>query len=120
LTRLAGTLVSILQTRLDLLATEVEEEKLRLGAVLLYAVAAFFFIGFGLLLLAVLITVLLWDSYRILALAVFSGAFLAIGILAAAAMRRRARAGSRLFAASLAELARDRQALGDTHGPKAD
>lgn len=117
LLRLAGTLVAILQTRLELFATEVEEEKLRLGGVLLYGAAAFFFVGFGAVLLAAFLTVLFWENHRELVLGIGSAAFLTIGIIAAAAMLRLARAGSRLFSASLNELTRDRHALGNNDEP---
>jgi uncharacterized membrane protein YqjE len=113
LRRLAGTLLAILQTRLELLATEVEEEKLRLGSLLGFAAAAFFFLGFGVLLLALLLTVLLWDSHRLLALGAMTALFLGAGAVSAFVALRRASAGSKLFAASLAELARDRDALRD-------
>jgi uncharacterized membrane protein YqjE len=113
LRRLAGTLLAILQTRVELLATEVEEEKLRLGEMAGYAVAAFFFLGFGVVLLALLLTVLLWDSHRLLALGVATALFLGAGGVSAFVVVRRAQAGSKLFAASLAELARDREALSD-------
>lgn len=113
LRRLAGTFAAILQTRLELLVTEAQEEKLRLVSLLAYAFAAFFFLGFGVVLLALLLTVLLWDSQRLLALGVFAALFLGAGTVAAIAALRGARAGSKLFAASLAELSRDRDALRD-------
>jgi uncharacterized membrane protein YqjE len=120
LLRLAGTLVAILQTRLELLATEFEEEKLRLGGVLLYGAAAFFFVGFGVVLLAAFLTVLFWESHRELVLGIGSAVFLTIGIIAAVAMLRQARAGSKLFSASLSELTRDRHALGNNNEPSAN
>lgn len=43
----AAAAIGILQTRLELLATELQEEKLRLGTLLGFAAAAFFFLGFG-------------------------------------------------------------------------
>ncbi len=107
---IAGAL-GILQTRLSLLATEVEEEKLRLGTLLGYAAAAFFFLGFGIVLLALFLTVLLWDSHRLLALGIFTSLFLVIGIMAALAAAHVGRQGSRLFAASIAELAQDREMI---------
>lgn len=106
----AGAL-GILQTRLELLATELQEEKLRLGTLLGYAAAAFFFLGFGAVLLALFLTVLLWDSHRLLALGVFTAVFLAIGIIAALAAARVGRQGTRLFAASISELAQDREMI---------
>jgi uncharacterized membrane protein YqjE len=109
----AATAVALLQTRLELLATEVQEEKLRLGAMLLWGIVAIVALLAGLVFLAVLVTVLLWDSHRLLALGIFSALFLGLGIAAAVfALRERGR-GSTLFATSLAELSRDRDALED-------
>jgi uncharacterized membrane protein YqjE len=113
----AGAL-GILQTRLELLATELQEEKLRLGTLLGYAAAAFFFLGFGAVLLALFLTVLLWDSHRLLALGVFTAVFLAIGIIAALAAARIGRQGTRLFAASIAELAQDREMIRPDNEPE--
>ena len=114
---IAGAL-GLLQTRLELLATEFQEEKLRLGSLLGYAAAAFFFLGFGAMMLALLLTVLLWDSHRLLALGIFTALFLAIGILAALAAARIGRQGSRLFAASIAELAQDREMIRPENDPE--
>lgn len=114
---IAGAL-GLLQTRLELLATEFQEEKLRLGALLGYAAAAFFFLGFGAVMLALFLTVLLWDSHRLLALGIFTALFLAIGILAALAAARIGRQGSRLFAASIAELAQDREMIKPENEPE--
>lgn len=113
----AGAL-GILQTRLELLATELQEEKLRLGTLLGYAAAAFFFLGFGAVLLALFLTVLLWDSHRLLALGVFTALFLAIGIIAALAAARIGRQGTRLFAASISELAQDREMIRPNNEPE--
>ncbi len=104
----AAGVLGILQTRLEILATEVEEEKLRLGALLAYAAAAFFLIGFGIVLLALFFTVLLWDSHRLLALGIFTALFIGFGTVAALAAARLGGQGSRLFSASIAELAQDR------------
>ena len=114
---IAGAL-GILQTRLELLATEFQEEKLRLGSLLGYAAAAFFFLGFGAVMLALFLTVLLWDSHRLLALGIFTALFLAIGILAALAAARIGRQGSRPFAASIAELAQDREMIRPENEPE--
>lgn len=106
-----ATALAILKTRLELLATEVEEEKLRLGSLLAYAAAAAFFLGFGAVFLALFITVLLWDSQRLLALGIFTAVFLAVGAIATLAVVRLARRGSRLFSSSIAELSEDYDAL---------
>lgn len=108
---LVATGVELLQVRIELLATEVQEEKVRLTAVLAYGAAAILLLGFGLLFLAVFMTALLWDSHRLLALGVFTAIFLLSGGAALVVARRHAQAGSRLFSGSLEELSRDKESL---------
>jgi len=108
---LLATAADLLRTRLQLLATEVEEEQLRLLGLLAYGLAAFFFLGFGVVLLVIFLTVLLWDSNRLLASGFFTGVFLCCGIAAVFQVQRLIRRKSGLFAASLAELGQDRAAL---------
>ncbi|MFA6313135.1 MAG: phage holin family protein [Sterolibacterium sp.] len=108
---LIATAIGLLRTRLELLATELEEERLRLLSIVMYAAAAFFMLYAGVLLLAIFLTVLFWDSHRLLVLGGLTAIFLVCGFGAMLLVLRQVRAGSRLFAASLAELAQDRQAL---------
>ncbi len=108
---LLGNGLALLQTRLELLSVEAQEEKARLFALLGYGAAAFVLLSFGLMFLAVLLTVVLWDSHRLLALGVFTAVFLTGGMIALAVVLQLARRSSKLFAASIAELARDRAAL---------
>jgi len=107
---LLTTGLDIALTRLALFATEVEEEKARLLALIAFGAAALILLAAGLVFFAIFITVLLWDNNRLLILGIFSTLFLGGGLLALLAARRQARSPSRLFAASLAELAKDRQA----------
>jgi uncharacterized membrane protein YqjE len=87
------------------------EEVLRLGELLLYGAIAVVLLSLGLTFLAVLLTVLLWDSHRLLALAVFATVFLTLGALAFIAARVRLAQGSRIWGASLDELNRDKERL---------
>lgn len=111
LRNLAVTLTAVAQTRLELLANEVEEEKLRFGQLLLFGSVALFCLAVGSVFLAIFVTVLLWDSHRLLVLGGLAVLFFSLGGAAAVMFRARASAGSRLFAASLAELGKDRQQL---------
>lgn len=111
LRNLAATLVELLRTRFELLATELEEERIRLLQLLFWATAALFFLGVGILLLTILLVAVFWDSYRITAIGVLAGIFLAAGIGMAIGVRNRMQARSRLFSASLEELERDRNRL---------
>ncbi|MBI2294605.1 MAG: phage holin family protein [Betaproteobacteria bacterium] len=111
LRRLAATLVALLQTRLELLATELEEERVRLVQVLLWGCIALAFLLLGVVMLTLFVVVLFWDTHRVLVSGLLALTFLAIGLAAAAVARSRARARSRLFSGSLAELANDREQL---------
>lgn len=99
------------QTRLELLAVEAQEEKLRLSRLLLNIVLAALLLAFSAVFLTIFITVLFWDEHRLLALGLATAALLGAGLFAASTAANEIRRGSRLFAASLAELARDREAL---------
>jgi uncharacterized membrane protein YqjE len=107
---LAATGLALLQTRLELLAVEVQEEKTRALSLAAYSVAAVILLSAGVVFLAVLVTVLLWDGNRLLALGVFSTLFLGGGFICLLAARRLARTPSSLFVGSLAELVKDRAA----------
>ena len=113
---LLGTGVTLLHNRLQLLGVELAEERVRLVSMLAYGGAAFLCIAAGLVFLAILLTVLMWESNRLLALGVFSALCLGAGIASAALAVSLARGGSKLFTASLAELRKDREVLsaGDT------
>ncbi len=110
---LAATLIAIAHTRLELLSTDWEEERARLVSVLALLFVALFCLGVGVVLLAILVAVVFWDSHRLLALAGLTGLFLAGGVAALGVARHKLRTRPRLFAASLAELSRDRQHLMD-------
>ena len=116
--RLAGRLRGIadaalqtLQTRLELLALEAQEEKLRLARLAINIVLCGLLLGFGLVFLMVFLTVLFWEEHRLLALGLSTAICLGGALFAATNVAREFKQGSRLFAASLAELARDRDAL---------
>ena len=99
------------QTRLELLAIELQEEKLRLAGLALNAVLAGLLLGFGLAFLMLFLTVLFWEEHRLLALGISTAVCIGGGLLAASNAARAFRSGTKLFTASLAEFARDRAAL---------
>lgn len=116
LRRLAATAIELAQVRLELLSTEIEQEKLRLFDALLWTGAALVMLATGVVLLCVLLVVLMWDSHRLLTLVVLTAAFLGGGAWALLAARQRLHSPGRLFEASLGELRRDRGALGSMPG----
>src|SRR5262249_6273688 len=96
---------------LELVATELEEERNRLLRLLLLTLAAGFFFALGTILLTFFIIVLAWDTHRILAAGLLTAAYFAIGALFAMSARDAAKAHAKLFAATLAELKKDRDEL---------
>ena len=111
LKRLADTSLAILQARLELLSNEMEEERLRIGQMLLYGSIALFFFGLAIMVLTAFFVVLFWDSHRLLVLGGFTALYFVAGLLAWNALIRAAREKSKLFSDSLAELADDRSWL---------
>jgi uncharacterized membrane protein YqjE len=110
--RMVGTLLSIVQTRLELLSNEIEEERLRVRQMLFYGSIALFFFGLSIMLLTVFIVVLFWDSYRLEVLGGLSVMFFVAGIVVWNSLRGVALERSKLFSSSLAELDEDRARLG--------
>ncbi len=108
---LLATTTGMLRTRLELIVVEIEEEKGRLLTLLLYGAAAFFFLTFGLVMLAIFLTVLFWDSHRLVVIGGFTALFMTCGGVTALLAWRQLKQSPRLFAASLNELARDSAAL---------
>ena len=115
---LLGTGISLLHNRLELLGVEVAEERARLVSVLAYGGAAFLCLAAGLIFLAIFLTVLMWDSNRLLALGVFSALFIGAGITSLTLALSLAKSGSKLFSASLAELRKDTDALTASDTPR--
>ncbi|PTT88245.1 hypothetical protein DBR42_10135, partial [Pelomonas sp. HMWF004] len=107
LRRLSASLLALGRIRLELLAIEVQEEKERIAQLLLWAVLAALLAGFGLVMAVLFITVMLWDSYRLLALAGGTGVLVAGAVAAVLQVRRLTAMPASLFQSSLAELRQD-------------
>jgi uncharacterized membrane protein YqjE len=111
LKRLAGTVLAIVQTRIELLSNEFEDERLRIRQMLLYGSFALFCFGLSIMLLTVFIVVAFWDNYRLLVLGGMTMLFFVAGLLSWLALRRVVREKTKLFSTSLAELQNDRDHL---------
>jgi uncharacterized membrane protein YqjE len=114
LRRLASTGLELVQVRLDLLGTELEQEKLRIFDALAWAAIGLLLLGLGLLLGAGLLVALAPDAWRPLVLALLTLGCLGGGLLMMNRARQRLASPGGLLAASRAELARDRQTLDGT------
>ena len=108
---LASTGASIAQTRLELLSLDVQIARSKFISLLVMIIGALFFLFFGLVMLALLIVIYSWETDRMLALGLLTGAFLLVGLILAALITQSLRTMPRLFEASITELAKDREAL---------
>ena len=111
LSAIATTLVIVAHTRLQLLSTDLEEDRARLfSLVVLYLIAAFCLVV-GLVIAIILIVFVLWESHRLLALSLVAGVFLLTGLGICSFAIHKTRTKPILFSASLSELLKDQQEL---------
>ena len=111
LRQLASTLIEVAYTRLELIATEIDEERARIFQALWLAAAGAFCLSLGALLTVLFLVVLFWDSYRLLVVGVLAAGFLIAGTSAMLALRTRMSDRGRMFAQTLEELRRDQDRL---------
>jgi len=109
---LAKTFIALVQTRIEIFASEVDEERARLARIIVLGVIAAFCGGLALVLLVLLIVVVFWDTNRLLAIAVIAGLF-GLGALAAlVSLRKAIRQRPKFLSTTLAELRKDEKELG--------
>lgn len=106
-----ATLVGITHTRLQLLTTELQEEVREVGLILVWSFVALFAAMMALFLGALTVIFVFWDTHRVLAAVLMTGAFLLIAAIAGLLLMRRLSAKPPLLDATLAELAKDRDQL---------
>lgn len=108
---MATTLVAVVQTRLDILSTDLEEGRERLISLLAMAFISLFCLCVGVVLLAMFIVIAFWDTHRLLVLGLLTSFFLVAGAILCGLAVRALKSMPRLFKASLNELAKDKQHL---------
>ena len=108
---LGATFLALIGTRAELLVVELREEGERRKEMLVLAVTAALFLALGLLLVAFLVVVLFWDSYRLIAICGVTLLYLGIGAWALLTLRRKVRENPPPFAATLAEFDQDMELL---------
>jgi len=111
LSGMAATAVALLRTRLELATVEFEEERERITAMLVLIVVATVFGCFALVALSVLVVVWLWDRSPLLAITGVTIFYVLIAAGAVLALKQQLQAHGRPFAATLAELERDAEAM---------
>jgi uncharacterized membrane protein YqjE len=107
LRNLARTFLAIVQTRIEIFASEIDEERTRLARIALLAAAAAFCLGLAVILLVFFLVVLFWDTDRLLAIGVLAGVFAIGGIAACLGLRTAISKRPKFLSATLAELRKD-------------
>ena len=108
---LASSLLGAAQTRLEILATEIEEERVRLEQMLLVAVGAGFCLGMGIVLSVAYVVVFFWDTHRLASIGLLAAVFLAAGVACGWILREKVRTRPKPFTITRGELAKDRAML---------
>jgi uncharacterized membrane protein YqjE len=111
LRNLAKTSVALVQTRVEIFASELDEERVRLAKLVVLALTAAFCLGLAVVLLVLLIAVVFWETNRLLAVAVLAGLFALGGLVALLALRSAVRQRPKFLSATLAELRKDEKEL---------
>lgn len=111
LAQLVQDALSMAVTRLELVAVELAEERERLQLRLALVFAGILLLHFGLMALGALIVAWFWDSHRFVALSCVSAISLASGGWLLRHARTIGQGEATPFAATLAELDRDRESL---------
>lgn len=119
LKNIVGSVLASGRTRLELLANEIQEEKLRAINLLIFVFGTVFCLSAACLLAVLFLTVLFWEE-RLWVLGLSCGVLLVAGLVFLSLFRRERAAPERLFAASLAELQEDLNQLKASMGSHAD
>jgi len=111
--RILAILITMVRTRLGLLAVELMEEKSRIWLMLALTALALIFASMALLMLSLLVIVAFWDENRLLAIGALLVFYLAAAAVSLLVLRRKAKVGSPLFSHTLRELSKDTDELED-------
>ncbi|HVF65465.1 MAG TPA: phage holin family protein [Casimicrobiaceae bacterium] len=109
--RLADSFIALARTRTELAGLELGEERDRLIARLALVLGGVLMLAFATLAVSALIVALAWSTHPIAALVAVATAYVVAGLVLLAKAREVARKSSPPFAATLAELTKDRDRL---------
>ncbi len=111
LRNLARTSLAIVQTRIEIFASEIDEERTRLARIAVLAAVAALCVALVVVLAVFFLVVLFWDTDRLLAIGVLAGVFGVGGIAACLGLRAAISQRPKFLSATLAELRKDRTKL---------
>src|SRR6266404_9524538 len=104
---LARTFVALVQTRIEIFASEIDEERTRLARIAVLAAIAALCIALAVILLVFFLVVLFWDTDRLLAIGALAAIFAIGGIAACLGLRAAISKRPKFLSATLAELRKD-------------
>ena len=111
LRNLARTFLAIVQTRIEIFASEIDEERARLARIAVLAAIAALCIALAVILSVFFLVVLFWDTNRLLAIGVLAGVFAICGTAACLGLRAAISQRPKFLSTTLAELRKDRTRL---------
>jgi uncharacterized membrane protein YqjE len=114
--KLAAALLGLGQTRLELAAVEFEEARGRAAERLVLVLVAGLCFAFAVLAASMLVVALFWDTHRVAALCGMTIVYALVGLVALWRLAAQKKTDAPAFAATLAELERDRAWLASRFG----
>jgi uncharacterized membrane protein YqjE len=116
---LGKTFVQILCTRLETLSLDIKEDRIRFVSLLVLGASTVALLTLGVVTGALWIVLAFGEANRVLVVGLLTGIFLTAGLIAMAFMIRRLTTLPGAFEGTIAELDKDREALGGL-GKKGD
>ena len=110
----AGTLVEIAQTRLAILAGDLEEQGASFARIAIFAAVGVASL-FCALVMAIVFVIMASGEHRLLAVAILFAVFFLLALWSLSALKRSLSDRPRLFAATLSELEKDKAVLSRRH-----
>lgn len=107
-----ATLLDIVQTRIEIAANEIEEERLHLETLVFYGLLAFLFLALGILLVTLFVILYFWEDQRLFVIGLFATIYLILGAVGVLRVRSWQKVKPKFLSATLTELQNDKEQLG--------
>ncbi|MGF1677941.1 MAG: phage holin family protein [Candidatus Methylacidiphilales bacterium] len=111
LRRLLDAFLRAVETRMDLFAVELQEEKIRLIHIVLWTCSAVFLSALSLIMVTLTVVILLRPEYREEALILFCILYLAAAVFSVFKLRKILYTGEVPFAETMSQLKKDREII---------
>jgi uncharacterized membrane protein YqjE len=105
--RIGGTVLAMVETRLELAALEIEEESQRLLGYFMLALLSLILFGIAMVLVSLTIILLFWETYRLQAALGLAALFAVAGTVIMMKLKSAFASRPRMLASTVAELNKD-------------